>query len=66
VMGAITPVLHHLISICWHEEQGGTYNLLRAAEVPHAVPLILVPKVSGVIPSDMVLADPVVFDAKLT
>lgn len=33
------------------QENARTYSRLRAADVPHAVPLIEVPKVSGVIPS---------------
>jgi hypothetical protein len=34
-----------------------TYNLERAADVPQAVPLMEVPKVSGVIPSKFVSGD---------
>jgi hypothetical protein len=54
--GAITPVLPsqppmYILTIV-------TYNLDKAADVPHAVPLIDVPNVSGVIPSVLVSGIP--------
>jgi len=53
VIGAITPAL----AMSFRPSRVSTHNLLRAAEVPHAVPLIFVPKVSGVIPS-IISVDP--------
>lgn len=43
------------------QENARTYSRLRAADVPHAVPLIEVPKVSGVIPSTSRLYQPMFY-----
>lgn len=43
------------------QENARTYSRLRAADVPHAVPLIEVPKVSGVIPSASRLYQPMFY-----
>jgi hypothetical protein len=49
--GAMTPVLHNQLLLLSRAKVGTAHSRLRAADVPHAVPLIAVPNVSGVIPS---------------
>jgi hypothetical protein len=52
-MGAITPVLQEISSLFQSSSDSleVTHSRLRAADVPHAVPRMAVPNVSGVIPS---------------
>lgn len=60
-IGAITPVLRNF-SVSFQSSRRSrekTHSRLRAADVPHAVPRMAVPKVSGVIPSTKISSFPV-------
>ena len=55
--GAMTPVLQDQLLLLSRTKLGTAHSRLRAADVPHAVPLIAVPNVSGVMPSVHVSED---------